>query len=159
MRDIIRLFRKIEIDPVVSFKGEPCWTWVGGRQPDKPKKRHGYGIMSWHNKSEYIHRFMYSWLVTPIPPYTTGASIDHLCRNRFCCNPIHLELVPIQINIARGFNITAINARKTHCPQGHSLSGSNLYLTPTNGRCCRICARTQKQVRRQRYKALGLPCS
>jgi hypothetical protein len=78
-------------------------------------------------------------LVGPIPE---GMEIDHLCRNRGCVNPEHLEPVTRQENIRRSQSISVANAAKTHCPYGHLLSGANLYLRPNRGgRACRECVR------------------
>ena len=69
-----------------------------------------------------------------------GKELDHLCRNRKCVNPKHLESVTHRENILRGETIMAENARKTHCWRGHPLSGKNLKLKPNGHRQCRACA-------------------
>lgn len=72
-------------------------------------------------------------------------TIDHLCRNRACFNPDHLEQVTNQTNILRGEGATATNARKTHCIRGHELVGTNLIASRTNGRSCRICRNERRR--------------
>lgn len=70
-------------------------------------------------------------------------ALDHLCRNRACCNPSHLEDVSSRVNTLRGIGHTAINARKTRCPRGHELSGHNLVIVNAPNRLpyrvCRTC--------------------
>ena len=69
-----------------------------------------------------------------------GWDIDHWCKNHACCRPGHLEAVTHQENILRGIGIAALNAKKTHCLNGHLLDGENLYIRPT-GRGCFECNR------------------
>lgn len=72
-----------------------------------------------------------------IPP---GMVIDHLCRNRRCVNPDHLEVVQKRTNSLRGIGPAAINARKTHCKSGHAFTADNTYMF-RGTRCCRACNR------------------
>lgn len=108
----------------------------------------GYGAMFIaKGKRVLAHRWSYEHFVGPIPD---GLHIDHLCRNRMCVNPEHLEAVPQRANTLRGIAPTAINAAKTHCHKGHPLSGENLYITPGRGsRQCRECHRTYERDRYQ----------
>ncbi|MBY4212857.1 HNH endonuclease [Rhodococcus fascians] len=81
-----------------------------------------------------------------------GLQIDHLCRNRRCVNPDHLEAVTPQVNTLRSTAITAVHAVKTHCPQGHQYSVENTYVSSRGGRHCRIC-RNEASRRHRRKKA------
>lgn len=111
----------------------PCWQWTGTFN-----KSTGYGILSQSGQTQYCHQISYREFVKEIPD---GLEIDHLCRNRACCSPIHLEAVPPAINNLRGEGNAAKNARKTHCKTGHLLSGDNLFIDNQGHRQCRACSR------------------
>lgn len=125
-----------------------CWEWTGVRYPT------GYGqppFTGEGHQAGYVHRVSYRWLVGAIPD---GLTIDHLCRNRACVNPDHLEAVSQRVNTLRSpIAVAAINARKTHCIHGHPFSSENTYLRrQSNGhwsRACRTCGRERNtQLRR-----------
>lgn len=104
----------------------------------------GYGQMRHKGKVYLAHRLAYEMLRGPIPK---DKEIDHLCRERSCANPWHLEIVPRRENVLRGESPMAKHARKTHCIHGHPLTGENLYVRPDNeGRQCRACR--QEAMRR-----------
>ena len=82
---------------------------------------------------------------------SSSKQVDHLCKNRKCVNPDHLEVISGKENTLRGMGPTAINARRTHCVNGHEFTPENTYIRPDDGaRDCRTCAREAK--RRQREK-------
>jgi hypothetical protein len=106
-----------------------CWRWTGYVGPG------GYGSINVERTPRPVHRISYELAYGPVP---AGLQLDHLCRNRACANPLHLEAVTQQVNILRG--IGGINTRsKTHCPHGHPYSGSNLMFTRDGRRRCRKC--------------------
>jgi HNH endonuclease len=108
-----------------------CVEWTGGTFQS------GYGRISVNAKGRRVHRVVYELLVGPIPE---GLTLDHLCRNLICCAPAHLEPVADRENILRGEAPPAVNARKTHCPQGHPYSVGNTCRDKHGKRSCRKCA-------------------
>lgn len=106
-----------------------CWQWLG-------KLDNGYGRFWLQGKLKLAHRIAWEQVNGPVPD---KKHLDHLCRNRGCVNPDHLEPVTIGENVLRGEGYSAINARKTHCKNGHELSGDNLYNIKRGGRTCGIC--------------------
>lgn len=123
-----RIFSKIKI-----LVPQACWVWTGATSG-----RGHYGNVRVNTIGYHTHRFMYAWLVSPIPR-GKGKNIpvlDHSCRNRLCCNPDHLQLISDTKNILKGNGVTAQKARQTTCAKGHPLPPS------INGhRRCMICHR------------------
>lgn len=108
-----------------------CWPWQGNRKPS------GYGrVYIGHSKYALAHRVAYELANGPIPADLT---IDHLCRNRSCVNPAHMEAVSRAENTMRGDTLGARNAAKTRCKRGHLLDDANTYLTRQGWRRCRQC--------------------
>lgn len=99
----------------------------------------GYGRVQADGTGHYAHRFTYEYRHGPIPE---GLVIDHLCRNRACVNPDHLEAVPQRINVLRG---ERAGIRATACPRGHSYTSENTYTNPQGGRACRTCIRQRRK--------------
>lgn len=118
---------------------DECWIFQGGLAG-------GYGRVTWaeNGRMRYglAHRVMYTHELGPIPD---GLDLDHLCRNRACCNPDHLEPVTRQTNLLRGETIPAARAQVTHCPAGHPYSGDNLFRDKKNRRACRECVRAKNR--------------
>lgn len=137
---IYRFASKVRVQP------GGCWEWAGNCHPDS-----GYGRV-WFSKNDdrLAHRVCYEWAVGPIPE---GLTLDHLCRNRRCVNPSHLEPVTNTENVMRGFSPAAVNARKRTCWRGHPFDETNTYTAASGARHCRECARIRKQARRQRLAA------
>lgn len=116
-----------------------CWEWKGCKSV-------GYGKISGYSKMHSTHRVAYTLWRGLIPD---GCALDHLCRNRACANPAHLEIVTHRENILRGTGVTARNALKTHCKYGHEFTPDNTYARQ-DGRECLTCKRT---LRRHRSRA------
>lgn len=112
-----------------------CWEWVGAH------KQAGYG--QW-GRTDCAHRVMYEKVRGPIPKWL---HLDHLCRNKGCVNPDHLEAVTQRENTLRGESPAAQRARATHCKNGHPYDGTNTYNRPDRpigrGRYCRACRRVE----------------
>lgn len=107
-----------------------CWLWTAGLIAS------GYGQF-WDGERKVVaHRHSFEMLRGAIPP---GLTLDHLCRVRRCVNPDHLEPVTRGENVLRGVGLTAKNAAKTHCAQGHPFDEANTFITERGHRRCRIC--------------------
>jgi len=124
----------------ISKEANGCWVWNGC------KMRNGYGQLGVGGKHYAAHRFAYENLVGPIPE---GLDLDHLCRNRACANPSHLQPVTRSENLKRGVGFGRWNTLKTHCPHGHEYSQDNTHVSKTNRRLCRACARVRAAKIRQ----------
>jgi len=104
-----------------------CWEW---RHTDS----NGYGTQF---QRTLPHRWAYEYLRAPIPE---GLELDHLCRNRRCVNPWHLEPVTRRVNAMRG-----VGSKET-CVNGHPYTEENTYRDPTKGkRGCRACRQEASQ--------------
>ncbi len=120
-----------------------CWEWIGG------KSLNGYGYFSFNDKMVLIHRFIYQYYHGTICPDLT---IDHLCRNQLCVNLLHLEQVTSKVNTLRGFNLAAVNSRKTHCIRGHEFNKTNTYMCSSGARKCKTCALKLRKQRDQKLR-------
>lgn len=132
-----RFWSKVRQDP------SGCWIWRGSRNSN------GYGRFRVAGRKEYAHRVSYAALVGDLPPWTpTGLQCDHLCRNRACVRPEHLELVAPRENLLRGDTLAASHAARTHCPLGHALEGENLVPSALRRgkRECLTCDRAQARA-------------
>lgn len=119
---------------------QDCWQWTGHVM------NAGYGSFATSKGTTLSHRWSYEHFIDEIPPKVT---VDHLCRNKLCVNPDHMELVTRTENIKRA-GLTGIakrEAKKTHCPKGHSYlehgvvykNGYTEYGTEKFARRCTVC--------------------
>jgi hypothetical protein len=121
---------KVRFESLV-IRTDGCHHWTG-------YSSRGYGQFKLRGKFVRPHVLAFLLSGGALPK---GHCIDHLCRNRGCVNPAHLEPVTVRENVLRGKGVTAQSARKTHCINGHELSGDNVYIQkkrPRN-RGCRAC--------------------
>ena len=109
-----------------------CWLWRGAHTRD------GYGTVSWRGKTRLVHRVAYEQDRGPIPERFV---LDHQCHRRACCNPAHLEAVPVDVNAP---TLIPWNSTKTHCPRGHAYLIHGVVYRGRDGyerRYCRACKR------------------
>lgn len=127
----------------IALTDSGCIEWIASHNGV------GYGTLTTNRYGGKVlaHRWSYEYHVGPIP---AGLELDHLCRNRACVNPEHLEPVSHRVNTLRGTAPTAVNAAKTHCLRGHPFSGDNLHITPKGKRECRACHRDRERARYRR---------
>lgn len=111
---------------------EDCWEWCNHVNRD------GYGGFVAGGRTQRAHRVSYEHYVGPIP---AGLNLDHLCRNKRCVKPAHLEAVTPRVNVLRGNTIVAACAAKTHCNYGHPLDGRD-----KGGRYCLTCKRAKNRA-------------
>ena len=144
-----RFWMKVNINgPVPAERPElgPCWIWTSGCWES------GYGKFRTGgrgSKMAMAHRYCYEKLRGPIP---MGCDLDHLCKRYVCVNPRHLEAVSSRENTMRADGPTAINARKTQCPQGHPYDEANTYYSGDGKRYCRQCMKDSKKRSRDRAR-------
>lgn len=117
-----------------------CWAWTGAFTSRR------YGSVSHEGTVWSTHKLAYVLLVGPVPD---GLQIDHVCTNKRCCNPAHLEAVTGKVNCGR-----TEAATKLRCKSGHPLAGPNLRLklkgkAGTQRQCvvCEMDTRTRQIAR------------
>lgn len=123
-----------------------CWLWMHSYEP------FGYGRFSINGVQIKAHRFAYMHYRGEIPK---GLVLDHICRVPECCNPWHLEAVTQHENMLR-----SATSRKTHCRNGHELTGDNLLIVPRKDkhgksfthRRCAMCRRVTMQKARAKWR-------
>lgn len=128
--------------PKVDASGD-CWQWTGGVsgrygmvRPGGSANQRGAHVMAWE------------LLIGPVP---NGHQVDHLCKNTLCVNPDHLQPVPPRINLLRSETWSGVNARKSHCPNGHPYDKANTRIH-MGKRNCRSCDRARLARRRAQPK-------
>lgn len=135
MRTYNRLFTKAQLARFmkhVQFDTNGCWYWLAFKEGNGYPRFSGFYEAS---GEQYAHRLAYINWIAPIPD---DKEIDHLCRNRSCVNPFHLEVVTRKVNMER-----SARGMQTHCKKGHALSGENMRYEATSAglksRRCKTC--------------------
>lgn len=144
-----RLFARVEVT-------DGCWYWKG------PTSGGGYGKISVNREGRVVHRVCYELLVGPIPE---NLVLDHICRVKHCVNPSHLRAVDSRTNsVENSVSPMAVNAAKTHCVNGHELSGDNVKHESGvykgwayTRRHCLACRRLADRKRRARKRTALSP--
>ena len=137
MKSVEQLLReRVVIDPATG-----CW--------DCTLATNGFGYTQvWYGgRAVRTHRFVYEHPIGPIP---LGLQIDHLCRNRRCCNPAHLEPVTPAENQRRGLNPRYVTQATGVCQRGHSMADALVYAD--GGRRCRGCHNQRNRESKQRKR-------
>lgn len=138
LRYVMNHHRRRPQEYVVEDHGylTPCWIWTGTIED-------GYGRIT-QQGFRRAHVLYYVKAKGPVPE---GLEIDHLCRNRACVNPDHLEAVPRQVNVQRGYKA---RGKPTHCKHGHEFTPRNTIVSVEGWWRCRICDNANQ--RRYYYK-------
>jgi len=141
--------RDVWLTAQLAWGGDECWDWPWSKNSE------GYALLRYEGRVQRAHRVLYAKLIGPIDD---GLELDHLCRNRGCVNPWHLQPVTRKENILRGEGMGARFARRSHCKHGHELTDANIYRYK-GSRMCRTCHNERTRQRRARtYEAQRCNC-
>lgn len=126
--DSQRFFSKVN-------KTDTCWRWVGAI------KSNGYGVFACGGRQVHAHRWSYE---AEFGPITDGLVVDHICRQRDCVKPDHLEQVTQRENMIRSLPFRP--EPPAACPSGHLFTPENTKIGSNGARRCRICSLVQSRA-------------
>jgi hypothetical protein len=123
-------------------KTPSCWEWTG-------YMAHGYGYIRIDGRLRRAHRVVYEAMRGQIP---AGLVIDHLCKNKACVNPDHLEPVTQGENVRRGLSSVKGRIYKTRCKNGHPYNEDNTHISATGKRRCIACHKVYRDKHRAKRR-------
>lgn len=124
-------------------KTPTCWNWTRNTV-----QRNGYFYYKFNGQNRFVHRYVYEALVGPIPD---GLTIDHLCHNKRCVNPHHLEATTLHENVYRPHAARTGHAipDHEHCIYGHPAFHMN------GRKRCHTCERERNERRRHPMQSVN----
>lgn len=133
--------------------GTACWIWIASRH-----RGSGYGVMRVGSRTDGTRRLVaamrlsYEHWSEPIRP---GLELDHVCTQKACVNPEHLEPVTHAENMRRYGCVSIPRQAQAACLRGHAFTNKNTYVDSTGSRHCRQCRKEQARAWRARQKLEG----
>jgi len=120
-----------EMEDFIEYDVAPygCWEWNG-------HLKNGYGVKMIEGYPRGVHNIMYQVYVGPVKE---DYVVHHLCENRRCCNPKHLDQVSKYNNWFLGKSTGALAIREGKCKRGHTFTSENTYINPSGKRVCKKC--------------------
>lgn len=130
----------------IEFHRCGCWEWTG------PTTDKGYARIS-QSKTSWVlgHRLFFEIFRGKVPD---GLDLDHLCRNRNCINPSHLEPVSRRENVMRGRSPFILAHHSGSCVRGHQMTPDNTYISPKGQKHCKACRQMREKKRQDKRKYL-----
>lgn len=125
-----------------------CWEWTGHRH------ERGYGRIVLDKKNVSVHRLLYELFNGPIPD---GWVIDHMCENKPCSNPAHLDACTHTDNIERHWTIHPERDSNTHCSRGHKFDDVG-WIIDKQDRACKKCYKMRQDKYEKERKAMKGKC-
>lgn len=140
----IRFWSRVTISQERFYLGTPCWNWnkvgFGG---------YGQFTIGMLGKKMPAHRWAYEYCVGPMK---VGMDLHHMCQNKLCVNPTHLQEVAPFVHKFLGGGSPAENSMKLYCVRGHPMYVEHLYFDSQGYRHCKFCVRAANKEAKKRYK-------